>query len=279
VNLVGYMQAEFNKAARLRVWLFSLQLIAAIPPAVSVLIPDYDKLALYILAIVATALLSGWWVLNSFYARFRSAAHAARRAALLLGGMNAPLSATAIQSLRERFTVTDEQASLHESPTYYATTLPPGPARLAEMLEESAFYSENLQKVSKCVMLGVLLLFVIAFVVVALAITPFAKNDTIYLVIRVFMAFLVFAMSADVFGAYAAHKRATDEIKEVRHRLSNADKAGYPQADVLLAFADYNTAVEEAPESVPYAYKWRRQELERRWNTYQQDRANERAQR
>ena len=28
--------------------------------------------------------------------------------------------------------------------------------------------------------------------------------------------------------AYRAHRLAADEIREVRHRLTNADKAGYP---------------------------------------------------
>ncbi len=51
----------------------------------------------------------------------------------------------------------------------------------------------------------------------------------------------------------------------------------YPTADVLLAFADYNAAVEGAPESVPYAYEMHEKHLNDRWIDYQQDRDNRRA--
>jgi hypothetical protein len=51
-----------------------------------------------------------------------------------------------------------------------------------------------------------------------------------------------------------------------------ADRAGYPVADVLLAFTDYNAAVESAPESVPFAYPWHAKDLNVRWATYQADR-------
>jgi hypothetical protein len=50
-NLVGYLRAEFSKASRLRVWLFILQLAAAVPAAVAVVIPDNDGDALYWLAV------------------------------------------------------------------------------------------------------------------------------------------------------------------------------------------------------------------------------------
>ncbi len=237
-NLVGYLRAEFAKASRLRVWLFVLQLAVALPAAVSVIVPDTYKVLLYWLAITGAALLSIWWVLSRFYTRVRSAAQAARRAAVLLGGLNQPLSATEVQSLRERFTVTEDEAKACEKADYYATQLPPGSARLAEMLEESALYSENLQRASANIMLLLLVVFALCFLVIGFGITPYVERDTFYIVVRVFMAMLVFVMSADVLGAYRAHKTASEEIREIRQRLMNADRAGYPMPDVLLAFTD-----------------------------------------
>ena len=276
-NLVGYLRAESAKASQLRVWLFFVQLAVALPAAISVVVPDHEKVALYWLAIFGAALLVVWWFLSRFYTRARAAARAARRGALLLGGLNAPLSASEVQSLRERFTVTEEQAKACEKDDYYATKLQPGAARLAEMLEESALYSEHLQRASGNIMLLVLLFFGLCFLIIAFAITPFVEHDTTFLVVRVFLAMLVFVMSADVLGAYRAHKTATEEIREIRQRLTNADKAGYPMPDVLLAFTDYNAAVESAPESVPFAYDWYAKELDRRWKTYLADRENARA--
>jgi hypothetical protein len=182
-----------------------------------------------------------------------------------------------MQRLRERFTVAPATAEASEKADYYATRLPDGPARLAEMLEESALYSEHLQRISARVMLGILLLFGAIFVVVALAITPFVGRDVSYIVLRVFLAALVFIMSSDVLGAYRAHRLAAEEIKDIRYRLTTADRAGYPLPDVLLAFTDYNAAVEDAPESVPFAYSWYAKELNGRWAIYLADRAEARA--
>jgi hypothetical protein len=273
------MRAEFAKSSRLRIALFLLQLAVAIPAAVSVVIPDDEKKTLYVLAIVGALLLGLWWIVNGWYARARSAAEAARRGALLLGGLDQPLSPLEIQSLRERFTVSGEKAKECEKADYYATHLPPGAGRLAEMLEESALYSEHLQRISSYVMLALLLLFLTIFFVIALATTPFVERDTGFLVLRMFLAILVFVMSSDVLGAYQQHKTAAEDIKEVRQRLSIADVNGYPLPDVLLAMTDYNAAVEGAAESVPWAYNLYAKQLDARWKDYQSDRALARAMR
>jgi hypothetical protein len=60
-NLVGYLGAEFHKSGRIRVWLFFVQLCAALPAAASVVVPDHKKVLLYGLAITAVALLIAWW--------------------------------------------------------------------------------------------------------------------------------------------------------------------------------------------------------------------------
>jgi hypothetical protein len=76
-----------------------------------------------------------------------------------------------------------------------------------------------------------------------------------------------------------AHRDAAKDIRDIRQRLKTADAAGYPRADVLLAFADYNAAVEGAPESVPCAYEMRAEHLNQRWADYQRDRDERRAKR
>jgi hypothetical protein len=277
-NLVGYMRAEFAKSGRIRVWLFFVQLAAAVPAAVSVVIPDQDAVLLYALAILAIVLLIAWWVLNEFYVSANSAAQAARRAALLLGGLNQPLSPSEIQNLRERFTVTSERSRGYEKADYYATKEPHGPARLAEMIEESAIYSEHLQRKSGQAMLGIMLIFALIFLIVALVSIPTIERDTGLAMARVMLSLMVFVLSADMLGAWRLHRAATEEIVDIRKRLMVADRAGYPMPDVLLAFSDYNSAVEGCPESVPFVYDWYQKELEQRWNDYQADRAAARVQ-
>lgn len=272
-TLVGYLRAEFGKAAKLRIALFFLQLVVALPGAISVVVPDDAKIALYVLAIVGVALLGAWWVVNGLYVSARSAAQGALRAALLTGGLAQPLSASAVQSLRERFTVSTAEAEENEHAEYYATNLPPGPSRLAEMLEESAWYSEHLQRVSSYAMLALLVCFGICFLIIALATTPFVERDSAFIIIRVFLAALVFVMSSDVLGAYRQHRSAAKEIRDIRQRLSIADRIGYPLPDVLLAMTDYLSAIEGAPESVPWAYKYCAKDLDAGWKQFQADRA------
>lgn len=276
-NLVGYMRAEFKKAALLRKWLFGLQLAAAMPAAISVVVPDSEKNLIYGLAIAGGALLIAWCAVNYFYVKARSAANAARRGALLLGGLGQQLSTSEIQSLRGRFTVASTDAKECEDPTYYATNQPVGAARLAEMIDESAMYSEELHRISAYVMLGILLLFGAIAIAMALGSTPYVTRDTAFLIVRIFLAALVFVLSSDVLGAFQAHMSAANDIKEIRHRLMTADRADYPLADVLLAMTDYNAAIEGAPEIVPYAYKLQRKNLDQRWKDYQADRAADRA--
>jgi hypothetical protein len=271
-NLVGYLRAEFSKASRLRAGLFFLQLAAAVPAAVAVVISDYHGDVLYWLAVVGAVLLVTWWVTSGRYSRIRGAAQAALRGALLLGGLNESLSPGEVQMLRERFTVSATVAQKSEKSDYYATTLPPGPARLGEMLEESAFFSEYHQRISARALLYVLGIFAAIFAILAFGVTPYIARNTEYSIVRVFLALLAFALSADVMGAYRAHRAAAEEIRNIRQRLMTADAAGYPTADVLLAFADYNAAVESAPESVPYAYQFRSAYLNQRWADYQHDR-------
>lgn len=272
-NLVGYLRAEFAKAARLRLALFVFQLAAALPGAIAVVVPHSDGVTLYILAIVGVVLIVIWWVLKNLYASAQSAAQAARRGALLLGGLNQPLSPSEVQSLRERFTVTAEQARQCEMADYYTTRVSPGPARLAEMLEESALYSEHLQRISANVMLVLLVIFTLVFLGTALGSLPYVERGTGLVIVRVILAIMVFVLSADVLGAYRDHRTAEKEIKSIRQRLMTADRAGYPLSDVLLAFVDYNAAVQSAPESVPFVYKWFRKDLNQRWEVYQSDRA------
>ncbi|WP_439365952.1 hypothetical protein ACNJYD_08445 [Bradyrhizobium sp. DASA03005] len=245
-NLVGYLRAEFSKSAKYRLWLFLLQLLAAVPAAIAVLIPDHYGDLLYALAFFSIALSALWWFVNTQYTRIRGAGQAALRGALLLGGLNETLSPSEAQALHERFTVKDSEAERCEKADYYTTKLEPDPARLGQMLEESAFYSERLQRMSAKVMLAVLVGFAIISAMIAFGVTPYVGRDVGQSITRVFLALVVFAMSADVFGAYRAHREAAKEIRDIRLRLIAAD-AHYPQADVLLAFADYHSAVEAAP--------------------------------
>lgn len=267
--LTGYQSAQFARAARLRIWLFLAQLAVAIPAAISVVVENGTSL--YWLALAGGLLATVYWALVVFYGRFRDGAQAARRAGVLADGLGVRYSAAELRELRQRFVIDERAASACINPDYYASELPPGYGRLAELLEESAFYTAHLQAVSGLVMRVIVVVFLATFSIVAFVGLPYATTDALMVLIRVALAFLVFILSTDVFGAMIGHKHAANNAKDIYMRLSAARAAKFPHGDVLLGLSDYNAVVEAAPEVVPYIYNWRRADLDQRWREYQRD--------
>ena len=62
-------------------------------------------------------------------------------------------------------------------------------------------------------MFGILVLFGIIAIAIALASTPFVTRDTAFVVVRIFLTVLVFVLSSDVLGAFQAHLSAANDIK------------------------------------------------------------------
>jgi len=270
-SLVGYQLAEFDKSSRLRVWLFTLQLLIAVPAALSVVI--VDETWLYILAIAGAVLLVIWWVVSVLYDKSREAAQTARRASLLSGAFSGTFSAYELSELRQRFTVTEAQAKAKENPDYYATQKTPGAHRLAEMLEESAFFTSELQDFSAKVMGGILIGFVVIAGALALVVGIDLDRSSSINFVRIALSAFVFAMSSDVIGAFVKHMSAAAKTKAIRHRLATLQQNDAPLIDILLVMTDYNSAVESAPESVPYAFQLREKKLNTRWAEYIADKA------
>lgn len=273
--LTAYQSAQFGKAARMRMWLFIAQLLVAVPAAVSVVVENGREL--YWLALIGALLVILYWGLQAAYRRSREGAQAARRAGLISNGLGISYSAAEVRDLRQKFVVTEGVAFACRDPDYYASELPPGYGRLAELVEESAFYTAHLQAKSAIVMRVIIVCFLVAFAIIAFVGLPYTATDTMMVVVRIAMAFLVFVLSTDVFGAMVAHKHAAADSKEIYMRLSRARAAKFPESDVLLALSDYNAVIEAAPEVVPYVYGFCRTGLDQRWREYQRDAARSEA--
>jgi len=241
----------------------------AVPAAVSVIVED--GVTLYWLAAAGAFLAIVWWLLEGRYQRVRDAAQAARRAGLIANGLPGSFSPGEHRDLREKFVVTEDEASAAENPDYYASEQQKGPGRLAEMIEESSFYTARLQEISAFIMRLLVAAFGVGFIVLALAAVPLGRDELMMTVIRVAFAIFVFVLSSDVYGAMRRHSRAASGARDVYRRLCNARAIGYPQPDVLLALSDYNAIIEAAPESVPFAYEAWKDRLNTRWREYQAD--------
>lgn len=274
-ELVGYLRAEFDKASRWRIRLLIVQFAGTIPAALSVVIKD--ETYTYFLALAAPVVILAWWLVRMFYLRARGAAHAARRASLVHGGLGADFSPQEHQRLRQVFTVDEETARARANTSYYASNSAPGLARLAELLEESAFYSKDVHKYSAVAMGTVFGLFVIIAIAAAFVSVPFAARPAVITWVRIGLAVFVFLLSSDVLGAMAEHREACRQAASVQSRMAAAAARGYPQGDIMLAMVDYNNAMEGAPEAFPGVFRSIEGTLNRRWAEYKADREETRS--
>lgn len=272
-ELVGYQRAEFARASAFRTWLIVCQFAVAVPGALSVLVED--GATLYYLAGAGVILLLVWLLLDNQYREHRLAGERARRATLVMQGLGVRISPEEVFDLRNGLKVKTHSARDFEDAGYFATKAEAGTQRLAEMLEESAFWSETLQATSAAVMrslFGGLLALGVLGIYVAV---PFTDSSTMITGLRIFLAILVFGLSSDVLIATRAHAAAARTIGDIRKRLQTAASNGYREADVLYLMSEYNAAVEAAPVVVPLAYKLKRDELNERWRSYVAERVSQ----
>lgn len=268
--LTGYQVAEFTKAARLRMLLLCVQIASAVPAALAVV--TEDGVRLYWFGVLSLVMLLLWWLIAAFYQRCRSAAQGARRANLIINGLGETPSPAEMLDILASFTVTEATAWKNVNRGYYASATAASPKRLGEILEESAFYTEDLQRFSGFIMKLLVALFLLISVAVAIKSIPSMDRPALMTGTRIFLAVVVFVLSADVLGALRAHGDAARIAELVRRRMSAAYLSGYPMADVLLALGDYGSAVEAAPEVLPFVYPARRKHIDARWSSYQSDR-------
>ena len=169
--------------------------------------------------------------------------------------------------------MTEQQADAKESSSYYATQQKPGADRLAEMLEESAYFTSELQDFSGRVMGMILVAFIVIAGAIGLTVGIDMDRSTAMSFIRIILSVFVFIMSSDMLGAFFKHVAAAKETRAIRGRLATLQQRNAPLMDVLLVMTDYNAAVEAAPESVPFAFYLRKKKLNARWAEYLADKA------
>lgn len=268
-RLVGYLRAEYARSSRLRTASFLMGILVSIPAVASILIDEPSQL--YLLAILNFATLTTWLSVNYWYQNIQGAAHSARRAALILNGLGEGFSPVISRQLRESFTVTDARASEFEHRGYYSSALPHGPERLAELLEESAYFSSRLHQISAHIMLAIMVFFVTIFCVIALIAVPTASNEIAMIGVQIFLAATLFILSSDVLGAWIAHKRCARSTAEVSRLVEVVGSDDISATDVLLILESYTSAIESAPEIVPFVYRFCGSSISTRWREYMAD--------
>lgn len=265
-RLLTHQRAELGHAEVLRAWSLALQFLVALLAAISVFSNDGGHLLA--LAGIGAVVLAIWLVCDGYYRRHRAAGDQARRMLLVTRGFDEEVAELGV--IQAGFTASVSKLPPVSIESYFATTAPAGTTRVSEMVDESAFFTADLQRRSGELMLLVLFFGLVAVVVAWLAFAPQLNGSVRVIAARVLLAFGVFLLSSDVLGAAFAHLRSASSMDTIRLRLSAARSRPRPLGDVLQAMVDYNAAVESAPLPLPGIYQRRRTELDRAWVEYKQ---------
>jgi hypothetical protein len=266
--ILGYQLAEYKESSIWKNRLLFVQLLVAIPSAISIF-TENEPIMTYFLAVSGILMSLVWLWVDHLYRKHRGAAERARRTTLALDGLGASISRAEIRGIIDGFTVRRERAKSAFRPQYFASTAPPGPRRVAEIVEESAYYTADIHSASALFMVIAFGICMGLLVLTVSAALPFADHTILMDLARMFFVFLLFALSSDVLGVIRGHLSTAKVASAVYQRLSAAAARGYPVADILLIVGDYNAAAESSPLPIPLVFKWRATAIRRRWADYQ----------
>lgn len=265
-QLLTRQRAESNEAEHLQVKMIMAQLFLSLIAAASVY--SNDNKYLFVAAALGFFSVLLWLRCSQKQQRHRSAGDQARRAVLIISGLGKELSPGQKLRITDGFSVQNEALPVRREEDHFASRESPGYKRLAEMIEESSYWTLDLQKCSAKVM-GVIMSAVMLMILIAFgaAIASF-KSDNLVSLSRAILAIMVFLISSDSLGLLLAYKSSAVTIDEIFKRVEIAAARGFKDSDVLLLMSDYNAAIERAPTPLPGVFGLRNKHLSQRWRAY-----------
>lgn len=267
-RLLAHQEAELNKADECGKHMMSLQFVTAAIAAFSVYV--VQGWGLLFIALLGLVLLIKWLSLNQSQQRHRAAGDQARRALLFMSGLNKSPSIEEQQRILKKFILPLPDTVLSLEENRFASRKFPGYPRLAELIEESAFWTGGFHHASaawmgKFLIYCLLLCFIGSIVAVILA-----PQDDLIAFNRALIAVLIFFISSDMLGLYFSYKRSAASFDEIFHRVETASLRGYLDEDVSLLVSDYNAVIENSPPTVPFLPKSKSEDLGKKWAIYKE---------
>lgn len=266
--LEGLTNAEFGKAERLFTWSGRAQLALAVISAIGVFVTGTT--ATLLLAILAATIFAGWAYADWLYRASRAQAERGRKALLVVEGLDGTVSPGEIRDIEAGFTVSREQGERAHNPEFFASTKEKGKERLLELIEESAFYSCRLYRLSAAATWLKLVIYGAICFGLFVSTVYFIDAETIAFTSRLVLVVLIFLISQEVLGSARDYGRAHLALSSTQARIRAIRAAGYPEGDLLVFMGDYNSAVEGAPMMAPGVYKKNAAHLDELWRRHQQ---------
>lgn len=246
------LRSAHTAASRLGLMRLVCAFFIVIPPIVSLF--DAQQAYVYLLSGLSLIFVVGWAAINHVYNSARHRSLSARRALMISNGTGEPIHATLRENLRELFENDSGAANFPKVSSYYSSQLPPGPRRVIELVEECSFYSERTHAHSGKFLFVAVNLYVFSFIAAILVAIPSFGSDTIELLARFFMVATAFFLSTDLYQRAIQHNLAAKECKRIQRQCLSLLQDTPSTFDSMLLLADYFSAMESAPETLPMSY-------------------------
>ena len=249
---------EAKRLFKLRVWTHAVSLLFAIA-ALWASSPWTHGFA--VLALMSELVA---WVIRYKSGRTHADAEQGRRAAMLMWAFGNTQEPPDAVDLRATFGPRIEtRAKALEDPNYYASVLPPGEERFADMFQESAFWSKHLYRLSATLAIGVSLLLLLVVVLLFMLLGPTGAHDALSILAQLMVPIIGFFVSVDLLGQGLAWLEAASVADRIDRALEG-NRAPSSQ-DLLATFSEYSVATACAAPIPTFLHRREHDRLEREW--------------
>ena len=264
-HLLGYQFAEFDRAGLWRGLAMAGQFLIAVLSAISIFVADQTHV--YYIAVFAFIVLIATIVFEFLYGKHRDAGESARRAVLIVDGKGGDLSENEKRKLNDQMHVSAAKAEAKKpGDDYYASNAAKGWRRVAEMIQQSAYFTYNLQRASGGAMFAILVLVLAPILVGVFLALPTSEAEANMLGARLLLVLLIFLLSSGVVVSTLGHFRSASSVEKIEARAAAILAApDCSEADTLLLMADYNAVVQASPLIAPGIYSAMRNALNKKW--------------
>lgn len=263
LKLLGLMRAEFEEAKFDQIRVLLLQVIVTACSGIAVFVPGTSLT--YPSSVLAVVGALAWNFVSTKGSRRKSTAERARRALLLMYGLGRDISGKELRDIMSAFSISEAKAQNWEDPDYYDAMQPPGAGKLASMLQQSAFWSKELYKLSaqRAWLQVSISLLVSLLSLLFLPLLPNAKF-TIQLA-QIICVGLTLFVTRDLIGKALSFGEASNRLNEIEQKLENLVGPGASESDVLFLLGECNSVIDCTPLISSGLYNKNKVRLETLW--------------
>lgn len=262
-QLLGLQRAEFKRAEAMGAHSNKAQILIVILSIITVFInkPSY----VYSLSILNLIIAMLWFWFSMQAKNSHSVAERARRAVVFSNGLGVKISGKSYTDLKMLFNVHEIEGEKYEDDTYFKTQKDYGNQKLAEIVEESSFWSKHLFKMSaKRYWFYFSVTFTIS--ILGLLLLPLLNIGSLYMLIsQVFCLILMWLITGNIFAAAMSFTNAANSADDIEGRLDKMALNIESNQDVLLIVSDYNALVESSPTIPSDLYEKNQERLNSLW--------------